>query len=194
MRSTRRIRRATRSRRSACVRRPRENTFDNLEVDLAWDINDRFTLKVGVSSKEYDFETTELRRSNGTTANLEGNVTRASRHSAVAVQPRHQPRRTRGTRRTAPSLTLADSRRAQAPTRCSTSARSRSGRSPRSATTASVTEENDGVFVQLDFNAMLGSVAAARQRRRALRQDGPDVDRLSAGGERAGADDRRARL
>ena len=44
-------------------------------MDLAWDISDNFTLKGGVSSKEYDFVTTELRRSNGTTANLEANVT-----------------------------------------------------------------------------------------------------------------------
>lgn len=49
-----------------------DNSFTNFAGDLAWDINDAMTLSGGVQWKEYEFKTTEKRRSNGTTANLEG--------------------------------------------------------------------------------------------------------------------------
>jgi TonB-dependent receptor len=49
-----------------------DNTFTNIAGDLAYEFNDQLTLSAGLQWKEYEFKTTELRRSNGTTANLEG--------------------------------------------------------------------------------------------------------------------------
>lgn len=48
------------------------NTYSTVQGDLAFDISPAFTLKGGVNWRNYEFETAELRRSNGTTANQEG--------------------------------------------------------------------------------------------------------------------------
>lgn len=50
------------------------NTYDTVSVDGQWDANDILTFKAGLSWKTYDFETTELRRSNGTSANQETTI------------------------------------------------------------------------------------------------------------------------
>jgi iron complex outermembrane recepter protein len=55
------------------------NSFMNYEADLEWQMTDVFTLSGGLQRKEYKFETTELRRSNGSTANLEATITAAQR-------------------------------------------------------------------------------------------------------------------
>ncbi|HTE42046.1 MAG TPA: TonB-dependent receptor, partial [Steroidobacteraceae bacterium] len=47
------------------------NSFMNYIVDADWQFADAFSLKGGLQFKKFEFETTELRRSNGTTANLE---------------------------------------------------------------------------------------------------------------------------
>lgn len=51
-----------------------ENTYWNFELNGEWDMMDGLVGKAGLTYKQYEFETTELRRSNGTTANLEGSV------------------------------------------------------------------------------------------------------------------------
>jgi TonB-dependent receptor len=48
-----------------------KNAYDTLSADLAYDFSDALTLKGGVQFRQYEFETTEERRSNGTTSNLE---------------------------------------------------------------------------------------------------------------------------
>lgn len=48
------------------------NTYATFDFDVAYDFSDRLTLRTGMQYKEYEFETTEKRRSNGTTANQEG--------------------------------------------------------------------------------------------------------------------------
>ncbi|MES2722253.1 MAG: TonB-dependent receptor, partial [Pseudomonadota bacterium] len=50
------------------------NTYDTVSVDGQWDANDILTFKAGLSWKTYDFETTELRRSIGTSANQETTI------------------------------------------------------------------------------------------------------------------------
>ncbi len=112
-----------------------DNTFDNLEVDLAWAATERLTFKTGVSIKEFDFATTELRRSNGTTTNLEAIVTGQagtplSRNTAGSSSSRIRGNCRRARSRAGSFPTL------HARTRCSISAASRSARSRRSATTA----------------------------------------------------------
>jgi TonB-dependent receptor len=47
------------------------NSFLSYQADVNWEFSDAFTLAVGAQTKDYSFRTTELRRSNGTTTNLE---------------------------------------------------------------------------------------------------------------------------
>jgi iron complex outermembrane recepter protein len=49
-----------------------DNSFDTGEVGVSYDFNDRMALKGGLQVKKYEYETTEMRRSNGTTSNQEG--------------------------------------------------------------------------------------------------------------------------
>ena len=51
-----------------------DNTFETIEGTVAYEFSPAVTLKGGVQFKQYEFETTEKRRSNGTTANLEAVV------------------------------------------------------------------------------------------------------------------------
>jgi TonB-dependent receptor len=48
-----------------------DNTLTTFGADLIWTVNDALSVTGGVQWKEYEFETTEMRRSNGTTANQE---------------------------------------------------------------------------------------------------------------------------
>jgi TonB-dependent receptor len=52
-----------------------ENNFKTVSFDLAWDVTDVITLKGGPQYKKFEFETTSLQRSNGTTSNREGDLT-----------------------------------------------------------------------------------------------------------------------
>ena len=51
------------------------NSFMNYQFDVKWDVNEVLSLSGGAQVKEYIFKTTELRRSNGTTANQEATIT-----------------------------------------------------------------------------------------------------------------------
>jgi TonB-dependent receptor len=48
-----------------------DNSYDTIEGAFAYEFNPALTLKGGIQYKQYEFETTEQRRSNGTTANQE---------------------------------------------------------------------------------------------------------------------------
>lgn len=50
------------------------NEFENAQVDLEFDISDSMKIKGGVQYKDFTFETTDLRRSNGTSANQEASI------------------------------------------------------------------------------------------------------------------------
>lgn len=50
------------------------NIYDSGEVNGEYFINDELTAKIGVDDKRYEFTTIGLRRSNGTTANLENSI------------------------------------------------------------------------------------------------------------------------
>jgi len=49
-----------------------DNDLTTIGADLTWAVNDQLSLVGGVQWKEFEFVTTELRRSNGTQANQEG--------------------------------------------------------------------------------------------------------------------------
>ncbi|HYD87773.1 MAG TPA: TonB-dependent receptor [Vitreimonas sp.] len=48
------------------------NSYETLQGDIEFELNDVFTLKSGLVWRGYEFESTEQRRSNGTTSNQEG--------------------------------------------------------------------------------------------------------------------------
>ena len=50
------------------------NTYDTVAFDGDWTLNDILTLKGGLAWKKYDFVSTEMRRSNGTSANQETSI------------------------------------------------------------------------------------------------------------------------
>jgi iron complex outermembrane recepter protein len=62
-----------------------DNTFSNGLVDVTWSPSETFSLTGGLQYKKYEFDTSERRRSNGTTANQE-----AIRPAAVLATPRSQ--------------------------------------------------------------------------------------------------------
>jgi TonB-dependent receptor len=47
------------------------NSFQTASIDLEWKASDTFSLKFGPQWKNYEFKSTEMRRSNGTTSNQE---------------------------------------------------------------------------------------------------------------------------
>ncbi|MES1202217.1 MAG: TonB-dependent receptor, partial [Pseudomonadota bacterium] len=51
-----------------------DNTYLTAYGDMSYDVGPSFTLRGGLNAKEYEYNSLELRRSNGTTANLESNV------------------------------------------------------------------------------------------------------------------------
>jgi TonB-dependent receptor len=60
------------------------NTFKTVSFDVAWDVNDLITLKAGPQYKKFEFDTTSLVRSNGTTANQEGQISAGIRATPIA--------------------------------------------------------------------------------------------------------------
>jgi TonB-dependent receptor len=132
------------------------NTFDNVEVDLAWAANDQLTLKGGISFKAYEFETTELRRSNGTSANQEGNVagqvgTPLTQYSRIiSVSDEWDMPAGSVTSWLVPNVVRA--------TELFNLGSFALGPEPARGNNRSVGEENTGVYFQVDFAAMLGNL------------------------------------
>jgi iron complex outermembrane receptor protein len=50
------------------------NIYDSGQLDAEYFVNDELTAKLGLDDKRYEFTTTGLRRSNGTTSNLENSI------------------------------------------------------------------------------------------------------------------------
>lgn len=64
------------------------NTYKTLQADAEYDWSDSLSFKAGVALKEYGFETTEKRRSNGTTSNLEANIPGFAASTALSAYSR----------------------------------------------------------------------------------------------------------
>ena len=64
------------------------NSFRTASIDLEWNASDSFSLKFGPQWKNYVFESTEMRRSNGTTGNQEGVIPAAVGGAAISSYSR----------------------------------------------------------------------------------------------------------
>ncbi len=62
-----------------------DNTFTTAYGDLTFDATPSWTFRSGLNFKEYQFDSLELRRSNGTTANLESNVSGTPASTATSA-------------------------------------------------------------------------------------------------------------
>ncbi|MFN4295259.1 MAG: TonB-dependent receptor [Brevundimonas sp.] len=140
-----------------------DNTFDTVQLNGRWSINDTFTLRGGVFYKNYTFETTELRR-DPTSCGLAptGNA------EACVAQIGIDPFATGGISRV---VSLADqwdipggnTMRWLIPDYHAADALFDFGSFPLSwipsrGNNRSVEEESRGAFVQLDFDSLVGSV------------------------------------
>jgi iron complex outermembrane recepter protein len=64
------------------------NSFETAQLDFEWTASDSWTLKFGPQWKGYTFKSTELRRSNGTTANQEGIIPGAVAGAQISAYSR----------------------------------------------------------------------------------------------------------
>ena len=132
------------------------NTFKTASFDVAWDVTDVVTLKAGPQYKKFEFETTSLVRSNGTTSNREGDLsmlpaTPTSAYSELARissnlnVPGGTPR----------SWIIPDIDAAAALFGIYDRSRFPLGIEPALGNNFSVDEEDVGAYVQADFNTYL---------------------------------------
>lgn len=132
------------------------NTFKTVSFDVAWDVTDTVTLKAGPQYKKFEFETTSLVRSNGTTGNIEGTLTGLP---ATAVGPYSELARISKNlnvaRGTPTSWLIPDIDAAAALFGLYDRSRFPLGIEPALGNNFSVDEEDTGAYVQADFNTFL---------------------------------------
>lgn len=129
-----------------------DNSFTNFAGDLEWEFNDSLTVSGGVQWKEYEFETTEKRRSNGTTANLEGSIPASVATTPIANYDRNV--RLQGLGMPSGSVTkwlVPDLRTAAYLFKLYDTTVFPLGIEPSLGNNLSVDEQDTGVWTQLDF-------------------------------------------
>lgn len=133
-----------------------ENTFKTVSFDVAWDVTDTITLKAGPQYKKFEFETTSLVRSNGTTGNREADLTGIS---ATAVAPYSRlvsiSNNLNVARGTPTTWLIPDIDAAVAQFGLYDRSRFRLGIEPALGNNFSVDEEDTGAYVQADVNTFL---------------------------------------
>ncbi|MDB5678873.1 TonB-dependent receptor [Sphingomonas bacterium] len=132
-----------------------KNTYATGEANLTWKVNDEFDLLFGASYKEYRFATTELRRTNGTTANQETVIP-----ASVAATPLSSYSHIvtiRGQSFLAPVYSTAASLFSLTDPTVSGGA-FRLGPEPALGNNSRVQEKDTGVFFQANFRKDLGGV------------------------------------
>jgi iron complex outermembrane recepter protein len=133
-----------------------ENTFKTVSFDVAWDVTDAVTLKAGPQYKKFEFETTSLVRSNGTTANQEGVLTGIA---ATAVAPYSRlvslSNNLNVARGTPTTWLIPDINAAAAQFGIYDRSRFPLGIEPALGNNFSVDEEDTGAYVQADFSTFL---------------------------------------
>lgn len=133
-----------------------ENTFKTVSFDVAWDVTDVVTLKAGPQYKKFEFVSTSLGRTNGTTGNQEADVrglptsvvapySTVARISSNLNVPRGTPT----------SWVIPDINAAAAQLGIYDRARFPLGIEPVLGNNFSIDEEDTGAYVQADFNTFL---------------------------------------
>lgn len=130
------------------------NTYDAAQIDFKYADVGAFTFRGGLNYKKYEFDTTEIRRSNGTTTNLEPTVP-----AALAAIPRGSYGQIVNiggvatlipdTRAAARALSLYD--------QTANGGTFRLGREPSLGNNRGVDEEDSAAYVQADFETELWS-------------------------------------
>ncbi len=135
------------------------NTYATIQGDLEFEINEIFSLTGGLNWRTYEFETTELRRSNGTSANQEGVVPGFASGTPIADYSFIQTLSGRGLSLPAGLATqwlVPDIGRAAALWGLYDTSIFPMGIQPALGNNRSVEETNTGAFAQLDWDTDLG--------------------------------------
>lgn len=132
------------------------NNFKTVSFDVAWDATDAITLKAGPQYKKFEFETTSLVRSNGTTGNIEGTLTGLP---VTAVGPYSRlvsiSNNLNVPNGTPTTWLIPDINAAAAQFGIYDRSRFRLGIEPALGNNFSVDEEDTGAYVQVDINTFL---------------------------------------
>lgn len=133
-----------------------KNDFATAGLDFDWKANDAFDIKFGADYRDYKFATTEYRRSNGSTANLESTIP-----TDVAATPTSQFMQLVSIGGT--SFVTGDYRKASDlfnfPSQSADSAAWRLGPEPQTANNKSVEEVDSSGYVQASFRHDFGSIS-----------------------------------
>lgn len=137
-----------------------DNEFTTATIDVAFDMNESFQLKGGVDWKEYEFVTTEMRRSNGTSANQESIIPANVAATPIANYSRIT---TFGSDLNLPAGSVTrwlspDLDAAANLFRLYDTSVFPMGIEPSIGNNQSVNEESTGAFVQLNLDAQIGSL------------------------------------
>ena len=135
------------------------NSFQTAGLEFEWAQSDAFKLKFGPQWKNYTFKTTEMRRTNGTTGNIEDQLPAGASGAAISGYSRLT---NFGDGLDLPAGTVTswlspDVRRAASVLQLNDPAIYRMGIQPALGNNAEVEEDDMGAFVQGDFRFELGS-------------------------------------
>jgi iron complex outermembrane receptor protein len=131
------------------------NTYDVVHVDGSWANLGVFKLSGGADFKKYDFETTELRRSNGTSTNMEPTVPAAL--AAIATSSYGQVINFAGFDSLIPSVAKAASVLSLYD-QTAYGGTFKLGKEPALGNNRSVNEKDSGGFLQADFDTLIGDM------------------------------------
>jgi TonB-dependent receptor len=130
------------------------NTYSTFNANLTWDVSDDVTLRGGFGFKRFEFKTSELRRSNGTTANLEATIPASVAATPLGSYSRLVSLADQWDIPAGNTLTwlIPDVHTAETLFGLNDPAIFRLGPEPALGNNRSVTEEDTGGYLQADFN------------------------------------------
>ncbi|WP_269716122.1 TonB-dependent receptor [Caulobacter sp. NIBR2454] len=128
-----------------------KNTYDTVQGDVSYQLNETFKFSAGVSWKKYEFETSELRRSNGTTANLETSIPAAL--AALSRSSFSKVVNLGGTNTVIPDYFAAVNA-----LNLNDPSLFRLGSEPALGNNRGVAEESTGAYVQADFDTLIADM------------------------------------
>ncbi len=136
-----------------------DNYYHNASTDIEYAVSDAITLRAGFLYKKFEFETTELRRSNGTTSNLEASIPADVAAAAVSSYSRLVSLADQWDIPQGTVLTwrIPDYHAAAQMFRLNDTSVFRLGAEPSLGNNRAVEEKDVGGYVQADFTTAIGS-------------------------------------